>query len=84
MSRKHSNNSRIIKRTLVIIPSAALLVGFTLAQTLPPQPVAKSRAKRTNNDEHGSFYSIDNSASCRFATATQERIASRQARPLPL
>jgi len=38
MKRTHFNNSRFIKRTLVIIPSAALLVGFALAQTMPPQP----------------------------------------------
>lgn len=37
MKHQHSNNTRIIKRTLVIIPSAALLVGFALAQTMPPQ-----------------------------------------------
>lgn len=36
MKHTHFNQSRILKRTLVIIPSAALLVGFTLAQTLPP------------------------------------------------
>jgi hypothetical protein len=38
MSHKHSNNSRFIKRTLVIIPSAALLVGFAFAQSAPPLP----------------------------------------------
>ncbi len=37
MNRKHFNNSRFIKRTLVIILSAALLVGFAFAQTMPPQ-----------------------------------------------
>jgi hypothetical protein len=42
MKHKHSNNSRIIKRTLVIIPSAALLVGFTLAQTTLPPPAQPS------------------------------------------
>lgn len=37
MKHKHFNHSRIIKRTAVIIPSAALLVGFAFAQSAPPQ-----------------------------------------------
>lgn len=44
MKPKYFNHSRIIKRTLVIIPSAALLVGFALAQTLPPAQPSPSPA----------------------------------------
>jgi hypothetical protein len=42
MKRKHSNNSRFIKRALVIIPSAALLVGFAFAQSAPPPQTSPS------------------------------------------
>jgi hypothetical protein len=38
MKYTHSSKSRILKRTLVIIPSAALLVGFAFAQSAPPPP----------------------------------------------
>ena len=44
MKHKHFNQSRILKRTLVVIPSAALLVGFAFAQTQSPQPSATSSA----------------------------------------
>lgn len=52
MKHKHFNNTRIIKRTLVIIPSAALLVGFTLAQATPPaqpSPSPTSSAQTTTS-----------------------------------
>jgi cytoskeletal protein RodZ len=38
MKHTHFNSSRIVKRTLVILPSAALVVGFAFAQSAPPPP----------------------------------------------